>query len=238
MIAVYILAGVLGLVLLHALFLFTLTLFVKNKDYVKTNKFYRAVFIFHCRLAKFLSRIKITVSGREKLDGINGRFLLVGNHVSNYDPFMTLIGLKMKDIVFISKPENFKVPFFGKIARRCCYFAIDRKDPKKAMTAINHAAELLKSGETNVGVYPEGTRSKSGELLPFHDGVFKIAKKADVPVVIVSIRGTENVHKNFPFKRTKVAVTVLEVIDQETVRNLSTHELAAITREKLSEKAA
>ena len=234
MIAVYILSGIVGIIFLHFLFLFILTLFVKNKDYDKINGLYRAVFVFHCRIARFVSRIKICVTGKEKLGGLTGKFLLVGNHRSNYDPFMTVVGLKIKDIAFISKPENFKVPLFGKISRKCGYFAIDRENPKNALKAINRAADLIKNGVTSVGVYPEGTRSKTGELLPFHDGVFKIASKAACPIVVVAIRGTEKVHKNYPWHRTTVYIDVLEVIDAERVKALTSHEISDTVRESLA----
>ena len=104
--------------------------------------------------------------------------MFVGNHRSNFDPIIEWLVLKPWDIAFISKGENFKIPFFGRIIRKCCFMPIDRENPRKALRTINKASDLLQSGEVSIGVYPEGTRSKTGELLPFHDGVFHIAKKA------------------------------------------------------------
>lgn len=122
--------------------------------------------------------------------------MFVGNHRSNFDPIIEWLVLKPWDIAFISKGENFKIPFFGRIIRKCCFMPIDRENPRKALRTINKASDLLQSGEVSIGVYPEGTRSKTGELLPFHDGVFHIAKKAGTPIVVMSIRGTEQIHKN------------------------------------------
>ena len=229
MIAVYIVLGIIGgavgIIILHALFLCAITLFVKNKDYDKVNGFYRAVFMYFMRVAMFFSNLKYKTTGEEKLRDIKGRFLLVENHRSNYDPFVTILGLKLKDAAFISKPENFKIPFFGKIARKCLYTDIDRKNAKNALYTINRTAALIKSGVISYCVCPEGTRNKGEGLLPFHDGVFKIAQKASAPIVIVAVRGTELIHKNAPWKKTTVYIDVLDVIGVEDVKALTSHEL-------------
>ena len=238
MIALYIVLGIIGgavaIVICHALFLFVLALFAKNKDYEKANGFYRSVLNYFMHILLFFSRVKIKTTGREKLNGINGKFMLVGNHRSNYDPFVTVIGLKLKEAAYISKPENFKIPFFGKIARKCLYLPIDRENAKNAFKTINRAADLIKKGEISYCVYPEGTRNRSEGLLPFHDGVFKIAQKAEAPVVVVALRGTETIHKNAPRKRTVVYLDVIDVISADEVRSLSTHELGDKVREKIT----
>ena len=237
MIALYvalgIVCGILGVAFLHVLFLFTLSLFVRNKDYQKANRFYRSVILYHMRLILFFCNVKVMVSGREKLAGIKGKFLLVGNHRSDFDPLITQTGLKLKDFAFISKPENFKIPFLGKIAKKCLYLPIDRDNARNALKTIVRSAELIKNGAASYGVYPEGTRSKSVNMLPFHDGVFKIAQKAVSPVVVVGIRGSEKVHERAPWKKTVVYLDVLDVIDAETATALSSHELSEIAREKI-----
>ena len=237
MIVLYVLGAIIGAIigfaLLNVLFLCALALFARNKDYDRINGFYRAVFNGLLRFALSVCRIKIVVTGREKIDGVDGTFLLVGNHRSDFDPFVSIVAFKDKKIAFISKPENFKVPFLGRIARKCLYTAIDRENPKNAIKTIIRTADLIKSGEISYGVYPEGTRSKGVNMLPFHDGVFKIAQKASAPVVVVALRGTEKIHKNAPFKKTTVYLDVLSVIDAEKVTSLSSHEIADIAREQL-----
>ena len=229
MIALYIILGIIGgavgIVILHALFLCVLALFAKNKDYDKTNCFYRAVFVYFIRIALFFSRVKIKTTGIEKIDNTGGKFLLVGNHRSNYDPFVTVVGLKLKDAAFISKPENFKIPLFGRIARKCMYTDIDRQNAKNALKTINRTAALIKKGKISYCVYPEGTRNRGENLLPFHDGVFKIAQKAGAPIVVVSLRGTDLIHKNAPWRKTVVYLDVLDVISAEEVKTLSSHEI-------------
>ena len=87
-----------------------------------------------------------------------------------------------------------------------------------------------------MGVYPEGMRSRSGELLPFHDGVFKIAIKANVPVVVACMQGQEVIKKNMliPFKKTVVYFDILDVLSVE--EKVSSHELAEKARTLIQNK--
>ena len=72
-------------------------------------------------------------------------------------------------------------------------------------------------------------------MLPFHDGVFKIAQRAEAPVVVVGIRGSEKVHSRAPWKKTVVYVDVLDIIGAETVKALSSHDISESVREKIAE---
>ena len=95
-----------------------------------------------------------------------------------------------------------------------------------SLKTILQAADYLKRGVCNIGIYPEGTRSRTGQLLPFHAGSFKIAQKAGVPVVVACSRGTEKVKKCFFFWKTPVYLDILEVIDADRVKAMSTNDLA------------
>ena len=85
-------------------------------------------------------------------------------------------------------------------------------------------------------VYPEGTRSKSGELLEFHNGVFKIAQKAGVPIVVVALRGTENISKNYIRRRTDIYHDIVDVIPAEEVKALKSDEIGTRVKTALLEK--
>ena len=86
-----------------------------------------------------------------------------------------------------------------------------------------------------MAIYPEGTRSKSDQLLPFHAGSFKIAQKANVPLVISSIRGSERIGKNVLRRPTDVYLDILEVIPAEKVKSMSTRELAEYSSRIIAE---
>jgi len=207
----YILWGLLALLGLYVLFLGVCALLVDpGKVYDKNSRFYRFLLDSATAAAMKLLRIRVHVSGIEKIPK-DTKLLFVSNHRSNFDPIITWYALKKWEIAFVSKPENFKIPFFGRIIRKCCFMPIDRENPRNAIVTINRAAKLLKKQEVSIGVYPEGTRSKTCELLPFHNGVFKIAQKAEAPVVVLSITGTEKIAKAAPFRRSDVYLDVLEV---------------------------
>ena len=102
---------------------------------------------------------------------------------------------------------------------------IDRSDARSSLGTFTKAAELMKNDVVSVGVYPEGTRNRDGSLLPFHDGVFIIARKADVPIVVAAIDGTEKITHNYPWKRTHIRLDIVGVIDRDFV---NTHRTAAV----------
>ena len=206
-----------------------------KKEYTKSNAYYRFLLNATTVLAIKLCRVKVHVTGREKIPE-GTRFLLAGNHRSNFDPIITWYVLHDKDISYISKADNFNVPFFGRIVRKCGFMAIDRSDPRSAVKTVNKAAQMMRSDSVSVGVYPEGTRSKKCVLLPFHNGIFSIAQKAGVPIVIVAIQGSENVHKNWYKKRTDVYLDFIDVIPVSELRDVQTNAIGERVRESLSEE--
>ena len=205
----------------------------RNKVYDNDSKFYRFLLVGSTAIAKVILRIKIRKTGVEKLP--EGRFLLVCNHRSKFDPILTWLAFSKYKLAFISKPENFKVPIYGRVIRICCFMAIDRENPRNAAKTINQAAKLLSSGEVSVAVYPEGTRNTGSELLPFHNAVFKSAIKAKVPVVIMTVKGTDDIHKRYPFRRSVVDMDVLETIDAEKVAEMKTAEIGDFAYRIMSE---
>lgn len=218
---------VLGIVALLA-FLFLLVGFLslfadRNKVYDKESKFYRFLLTYSTAIARVLLRIKLDVKGMDKVP--EGRFLLVSNHRSKFDPILTWLVFAKQHIAFISKYSNFKVPIFGRIIRKCCFMGIDRDNPREALKTINQAVKLIKNNEVSVGVYPEGTRNYEAGLLPFHNAVFKIAVKAKVPIVILTVKDADKIQHNYPFKRSVVYFDVCGVIPAERVASMKTADI-------------
>ena len=225
MILLYILGGLLAALLLLILFLAVGALLVSpKKEYDTDSRFYRFWYNFAAATALKLMRVRVHVTGQEKLPQ-DQKILFVGNHRSNVDPIATGHGFKKWRISFISKPSLFKIPIFGRYIHRCCFLAIDRENPRNAITTIRKGAALLEKQEVSVGVYPEGTRSKTGALLPFHNGVFKIAQKAEVPIAVVCITGSEQVSERWPWRHTDVYVDVLEVFSAAGTKEAKTQDI-------------
>lgn len=221
------LAAALGWLFLYILGLFIFSLFIdKEKNYTKDHPFARFLIAETMRLVCQLGRVKIVAEGLEKMPA--GRFLLVSNHRSMFDPLVSLVVFKKHPLAFVTKPENLRIPLVGGIMRYCCFLPIDRSNPRGAIRAINAAADLIKTDTVSVGIYPEGTRNKGeGVLLPFHGGVLMIAQKANVPVVAVTVENAEKVAKNFPWRKTTVTVTVCDVLPAEEVMASRTDDLSA-----------
>ena len=230
MIILYILGALLAVLILYFLFLGVCALPVSpDKTYEKNSPFYRFLLESATVVALKLLRIRVHISGTERLPK-DEKVLFVCNHRSNFDPLVTWCALKDWKLAFVSKPENFKVPFFGRIIRKCCFLPIDRENPRKAIITINKAAKLLKKQEVSIGIYPEGTRSRNCRLLPFHNGVFKIAQKAEAPIAVLSITGTEKISQRTPFQPTDVYLDVLEVLPGENIKEHKTEMIGMAVR--------
>jgi 1-acyl-sn-glycerol-3-phosphate acyltransferase len=230
-------AAFVGWLFLYVLGLFIFSLFVDpKKPRTKDHPFVRFLIAETLRLVCQLGRVKITVEGLEKMP--KGRFLLVSNHRSMFDPLVSLVAFKKYPLAFVTKPENLKIPLVGGIMRYCCFLPINRENPRDAIRAINSAAGLIKNDTLSVGIYPEGTRNKGeGVLLPFHGGVLMIAQKAGgVPIVAVTVENTEKVAKNFPFRGTKVRLKVCKVIPGDEVLASRTDDLSAKLYEAMEQE--
>lgn len=226
----YLLAALLAAVLLPIGVLVVSSLFVDTRrEYAHSSRFYRSLLYGSTAVVLRFLRIRVHTSGLERIPP-DTLPLFVGNHRSNFDPIIEWQVLRAWRPAFLSKKENFRVPIFGRIIRKCCFMEIDRENPRRAMETINQAAALLRQGEVSIGVYPEGTRSKSGELLPFHNGVFKIAQKAGAPIVVVAIRGTEKIHSQVILHRSEVYVDVVDVIFPEQWESARTSEIGERVR--------
>ncbi|MBM4285775.1 MAG: 1-acyl-sn-glycerol-3-phosphate acyltransferase [Deltaproteobacteria bacterium] len=134
-----------------------------------------------------LCRIRVTVEGLEHLQP--GRtYVYAANHRSQFDIFVLLTSLPGM-FSFVAKKSLFQIPIFGQAISRLGAVSIDRANLQEAIVSLNLAAQRVRQGLSMI-IFPEGTRGKSRELLPFKKGVFIMAQKAGQPVVPVSLSGT------------------------------------------------
>lgn len=178
-----------------------------------------------------LLRVKIVVKGEALLP--DEPVILVSNHLSDFDP-MAVLAVIRRDMIFISKESNFKIPIVGRFIRRTGFLAIDRENAMRAMRTLKRAAQMVKADRVDVGIYPEGTRSKTGELLEFKAGAFLLAKQADAAIAIMTTRGTNLIAKNFIRRKTVVELEFLEIMDRETVKGMKATEICDYVREKIA----
>lgn len=223
------LAALLAAHLLAILFLCFVRLCVRDRIIEKQNPFCRACCVIVGDLFCFYAGVRMHFTGLDKLPE-DKNFLFVCNHRSMVDPLVVIGAMKKYNISFISKPSNMKIPVLAVIAKNAGYLAIDRENDREALKTILQAAEYLKKGICNIGIYPEGTRSKSNEMLPFRPGAFKIAQRANVPVAVACVRGSENVKRFHLFKRVDVYLDILELIPAEKAKAMKTNELSDYSR--------
>lgn len=201
-----------------------------KREYASFSRFYGVLFGLIMEYAACLAGARVRVVGKDKLP--KRRFLLVSNHLSNFDPIVTAGELKSHSLAYISKGGNFGIPMGRRYMKRCRYLMLDRDDTRSGINIMKKAAEMIESGDCSVGVYPEGTRNFDADgLLEFRPGCFKIALWAKCPIVVEIVKGTQNIHKRFPLRRTKVTVEFAGVIDYEEIKDKKTQEIARMVRE-------
>ena len=142
------------------------------------------------RLALALNGVTVTVTGTEHLP--DGPVIFMSNHQSNFD-ILSLLAAMPRQIHWIAKKELFEIPVFGPSMRRGGYIPLDRSDGRKALQSMDEAAATIHRGKSVV-LFPEGTRTPDGNLLPFKRGGFILARKAAVPVIPVTINGSGRVN--------------------------------------------
>jgi 1-acyl-sn-glycerol-3-phosphate acyltransferase len=231
-----VLVFVLAFALMHALYVLFWWLAVqpvdRSKPLEKQNPRAREACRGCGRFLCLYGGVRPHISGEDKLP-TDSRFLFVCNHRSMFDPLVVIAFLGKWNISFISKPSNMNIPLAGDVAYDAGYLAIDRENDRAALKTILTAADYMKRDLCSIGIYPEGTRTKDGELLPFHSGSFKTAQRAGVPIAVACIRGTEKVKRRLFLRPTDVYLDILELIPAERVKAMSTAELAEYSRKRI-----
>lgn len=230
------LGALLGLVLLHVLALVISSLFVNKKDpNPKLFPFYRKLLTLSIGPLLQVGRVRVELLGAEKLPA--GGFLLVGNHRSDFDPITAMWALRKWGLTFVTKKENVDIPVGGRLIVGSGCLSLDRSDDRQGLMVIRQAVRRIRAGEV-IGIYPEGTRSKTGELLPFRVGCFKAAQWAKCPLAVLKVENSELVGKNFLRRKTIVRLSVKAVLPYDEIADLDTAEIGERVRSYLTNDAA
>ena len=146
------------------------------------------------KIFKFFCRIWYGIFFRTKVIGAenipkDGAFILAANHMANWDP--PFLGTFIdREVCYMGKEELFKNPVMAAVCRGLHVFPVKRGAADK--TAIKTALKILKNGEC-LGIFPEGTRSKTGKIGKAESGVSLIAAMAKVPIIPAAIVNTEKI---------------------------------------------
>ena len=217
----------LGLALLAFVFFVAVSYMVdQNKEQEEDDPFYRWVIAVYVEALIQLLQARVHTVGLEKTPR-DGRFLLVCNHQFLADPGILLHYFRRSQLAFISKQENREMFCVGNLMHKILCQTLDRDNDRQALQVILKCIRILKEDKASIAVFPEGGTNHDDKLHPLKPGVFKIAQKANVPIVVCTLNGTRGIVKNgLRLKPTDVELHLLDVIPPEELKGKTTVEIA------------
>ena len=164
-------------------------------------------------------------------------YVFMANHQSLYD-IPALIQALPGQTRFLAKKTLFSIPIFGWALRASGFISIDRKDRSRASESFSEAVDRLRSGASAV-VFPEGARSRDGELLPFERGGFLLAIKSGAPIVPVGVQGSLKVRlrDRWTVRPGRITVTYGAPIEVESFGIRGRSELVEVVQQQISRLA-
>lgn len=232
--------GFLGSLLVLAI-LFFLVLWLScqfvdiEKPQEKDSKFHRFMVVHTARLVHTILRMRMHTRGLEQTPK-DGRFLLVCNHINDLDPVTLLAHFPKSQLAFISKRENGSMFIVGKIMHKIQCQRINRENDKEALRTIINCIKIIQEDKASIGVFPEGYTSLDGLLHPFRSGVFKIAQKANVPIVVCTVQNTNKVFRNIKkLKATDVHLHLIKVLQPEEFAGMTAVEVGDLVHKMMAE---
>lgn len=206
-----------------------------EKPREKDSPWFRRMILWYIDAILTLLPIKIRTQGLEKTPR-KGRFLLVCNHLDNIDPAFILQCFPKSQLAFVAKREVREMFLAGKaLPKLLCPF-INRENDREALKTILRCISLLKADTVSVAIFPEGRINPYRKLAHFRPGVFKIAQKANVPVVVCTLRDTNTViPRLLKGKGSTVELRLLEVIPAEALQGRNTTDIAQQVYELMAE---
>ena len=220
-------AGWIGGLLLVLLFLVAVCLPVDREIPPENDsKFFRLIAKLYIDLALHLGRIELRTEGLEKIPK-EGRFMLVCNHLNELDPAVLLHCFASSQLAFISKKENKYLPIISQVMHKLMCPLIDRENDREALKTILRCIDMIRQDKVSIGVFPEGYVSLDGRLRHFRGGVFKIAQKTGVPIVVCTIRNTKKAMRDlFAMRKTWIELHLVDVVSAEDVKAAATMDMA------------
>lgn len=173
------------------------------------------------RVVRVLSGTKVIIKGLENVP-TDTAVLYVGNHRSFYDIILTYPKVP-RPTGYVAKREMLKVPLLSVWMKYLHCLFLDRENVKEGLKTILEAVEKAKSG-ISICIFPEGTRNKTADtFLPFHEGSFKIAEKAEIPIVPMTIVNSAAIFEDH-FPKIKKATVIIEYGTPIDIKQLSKEE--------------
>ena len=191
----------------------------------KDSPYYRVLVRLLAEAAHPILGMRVHTRGLEKTPK-EGRFLLVCNHLYDFDPVVLMHHFRNSQLAFISKRENSTMFVVGKLMHKIQCQLINRENDRETLKTILNCIRILKEDKASIAVFPEGYTSRDHKFHTFRSGVFKIAQKANVPIVVCTITNTHKVLGNLKrLKSTDIKLHLVDVITPEQYAGMTTVEL-------------
>lgn len=176
----------------------------------------------------FVSGVKVRVEGVEKISP-DGSYVFASNHASYMDTPTVLANIPVQ-FRFMAKKGLFSIPFMGWHLARAGHIPVFRDNPRAAVKTLGLAAEAIQKNRISLIVFPEGGRTRTGELKDFKDGAAYIAIRAGVPIVPMALKGSREV---LPFGSgtPRSGVIEMRVGDPIPTAGLKLHDRAKLTQQ-------
>lgn len=189
------------------------------------NKSSLVIVNFAFRVCLFISGVKLTVLGEEHVPQ-DIAVLYVGNHRSFFDILLTYTRVP-RPTGYVAKKEMLKIPLLSHWMKNLHCLFLDRDNLKEGLKTILSGIEKIKSG-ISICIFPEGTRNKTADtFLPFHDGSFKMASKADCPIVPICLNNAAAIFEDH-FPKIKKAHVIVEYGEPIYLEQLAPEDKKAI----------
>jgi 1-acyl-sn-glycerol-3-phosphate acyltransferase len=189
------------------------------------SRFNTAVTRTWARIILLFAGTKLIIEGSENIEK-DRSYIVVSNHQSKFDIPVLIVGIKT-NLRIIAKKELFKIPFLGWGMKAVGMLEIDRSNHKQSIETLKKAEKVVKEHHLSILVFPEGTRSRDGKLLPFKKGSFVLAINTGLPILPVSLSGTRKISPDGERKLRKgrvkikihppISVESMELTDRTTL---------------------
>ncbi len=183
------------------------TLFTKNQN------LYTGMVRFWARWNVKAAGMKTRITGLENID-TSRQYVVMGNHESSLDIFLVLACIPLP-LRIVAKMELRKLPVAGAAMARALFPFVDRRNHRKAVESLNRTFNEMQKWNLSVFIYPEGTRSKTGHLIPFKKGGFVLAIERQLPILPLVICGAGKITPpgTIWVKDTNVSLNFLPVVE-------------------------
>lgn len=218
----YIFTSIFGYIFTIAVLILGLP-FILLQNIFNNKRFFDPLVKFICHLIPLSFGIRVKTVGKELLDPEKS-YVFIANHVNILDPVL-LFGFIPHFVRGVELESHFNLPVWGAVIRGLGNIPISQKDVKSAIESLEKAGKVIKEG-TSIAIFPEGHRTRDGQLQPFQRGPFRLVRNAEVDLVPVVLKGLwerKTVHSPFVkpgtveiiFEKPIPAQEILESSDRE-----------------------